>query len=200
MITIGCDPGSTTGIAVWRDERLVLALDVKHGRMDVDVRVRTMREVRKVVDGWGDDVPVFVAEAQFLGRRSDEDERAALGRVSAAFSVADIASRYEELAMLYGFRVAERVYPATWRSTFGLAGKVKDKGARAVDLVRSRVKLMRGTRPSEHVAEAVLIGLSLHAARYEQAGVVVPSQVAWALLERMNRRARNAGARGSKGR
>lgn len=194
IITVGCDPGATTGLAAWRDDRCVFGREYTIDRHDARARVQAFRELRQAIGEFNDGEVVFVCEDQFLGGskkiqcprcQTEFKGGSDPGRFHSVVFVAENAARWEELAVLVGFRIARRVPAQVWRARYGLASpKIKDKAEQAAILVKDRVELFkRFRRPSKHLAEAVLIGLHVHVERYAKLGKV-PSTVAWALVAR----------------
>lgn len=192
IITIGCDPGTTSGIAVWRDDRLLSARNIRNcGADEVHVRSSVMRWIIYLIDEsickWERSDVWWVIEDQWLPKPSKrnmidpEEVKKSLGMFQSIAKVVEIAGRWCEQAGLCGFNVLPKVAPVTWRSTCGLnARDIKNKKKAAVDLVSTHI--MDGIKGD--AAEAVLIGLHVHHTRWIKAhGKTMPGY-SWAIPKR----------------
>lgn len=200
--TIAIDPGSKSGLAIWRDDKLVAYGLVRSTAEEIEGKIAGFREFARMaeieLDGSRfrtEDEIVVVTEAQYLKappvqKRApgvpgeDKEEASAAGRFGAALSVATNAVVWRTLARIMRAKVADPVQAATWRSTFGIskgAGK-DDLKTQAVKLVRERLRV----DVKEDVAEAILIGLHLHVTRL---GATIPAALSWVLVNKLERKA-----------
>jgi len=202
--TIAIDPGSKSGVAVWRGGRLLAYGLVKSTAEEIDPKISGLREILRtagveLVGGRfrAEDGVVLVTEAQYLKAppreerwRGEGDERpdaSAAGRFSAALSVATNATVWRTLARVMKASVADAVQAATWRSTFGISKSAArpDLKKQAIEICRDRLRV----DVKDDVAEAILLGLHCHALRL---GGSLPSTLSWVLTMKLARKAATA--------
>lgn len=208
--TIAIDPGSKSGVAIWRGDKLVAYGLVRSTAEEIEGKVAGLRELARAggveLDGnrfRAEDEVLVVTEAQYLKapparerKREDGEDKAeasASGRFAAALSVATNAVVWRTLARVMRAKVVEPVQAATWRSTFAIsaASGRPDLKKQAVDLVRDRLRV----EVRDDVAEAILLGLHYHVSRL---GAEIPAGLSWVLTLKLQRKAATARAKSSR--
>jgi len=192
--TIAVDPGRTSGVALWRGDRLLAFERVVSGPEEIDPKVGALVELSRRCD-----VPlrgssfdrleadvVFVTEAQFLGKGDP-------ARFRSALSTASNGVAWRVLARIMRARVLEPVHAASWRATFGIASRpdAPDLKRQAIELVARRLDVV----VDENVAEAILLGLHSHLKRYDRR----PARLAWVAEEKLEAKAASSRARTTRG-
>lgn len=203
--TIAVDPGSKSGVAIWRGDKLVAYGLARSTAEEVKPKLDCLSELATkggvpMERARFAERPTFVTEAQYLKAppatekgREDREDSSAAGRFTAALSVHSNAVTWRVLARIMLADVVEPVQAASWRSTFGIAkGQGRpDLKTQAVDLCRERLKV----DVKEDVAEAILIGLHAHVHRL---GASLPPTLSWVLAMRLARKAATARANATK--
>ena len=177
IVTVGIDPGTTSGVACWADGKLVYADSVRAPGYASRPRSVALKRVFLASgldlgpQGWpARDSFRFITEDQFLGggvstklpfKVQLQQLRKQAGWFRSSSSVVGNAAVWRCVADQLGGVILEPVAPQTWRAAWGISPKHPDKAAAAVKLVSDRL----GKTVDEHTAEAVLLGLHAHVKR-----------------------------------
>jgi len=204
VITIGVDPGAKSGVAIWRDGKLVAYGLVKSTAEEIDGKLSGIVQLARTagieMDGnrfRADDEIGFATEAQYLKApprsemgRDDKPDPSASGRFTAMLSVVTSAVVWRTIARIMRARVAEPIHAVSWRATFGISKSQgrPDLKKQAVSMVKEKI----GVAVTDDVAEAILLGLHYHVQRL---GAEVPVSLSWVLAQRLVRKAAAARAR-----
>ncbi len=191
MITIGIDPGSKSGLAIWRGTKLVHVSTVKLRHAE-DWRMMSA----KALDAFrlasipldGSRLHHDIAEAVMVATEAQYLKGKGLGRMEGMQSVLTKAVTWRVVLDMMRARILPPVHAASWRSTFGIAAREGDASLKqqAVDLVRDHLHM----RVTEDEAEAILLGLHAHLLRYDEP----PTEFAWVSQVKAAQKAATAAA------
>lgn len=167
MITIGVDPATATGLALWVGPRLVGHRLVKSvDPFDPVVRMKALKslcpDIRQAV---------VAVEGQYVGVNAQS-----------ALKTGYNAASWVCIARALGAGTPPLVLPGEWAKRFGkFPRSSEDRKARSKQIVFDRLRL----DVQDDVADAILIGLNHHMWRLEREGAAaIPRALYWAIARR----------------